>query len=248
MISGIYKWTSPNGKSYIGQAQNLKKRKREFLTKEIYTSKGSAIDNARHKYKDFTKWSYEILEECAVEELNEKEIYWIAFYNTYNDGYNSTIGGDSTKGRKMEEWQKEICRKTLQKTRESGKLDNWYKSEKLKSLTSQKFKGRTFTDEQKKQISDSLKEYFANNTISEETRKKLSEVAKKRFETGWVNKGQIHAVSKPVQQFDLEGNLLNTYSSMNQAAKAINKKDAKQISKCCRGLRDNVYGYIWKYK
>ena len=72
MISGIYKWTSPNGKSYIGQAQNLKKRKREFLTKEIYTSKGSAIDNARHKYKDFTKWSYEILEECAVEEINEK--------------------------------------------------------------------------------------------------------------------------------------------------------------------------------
>jgi len=64
MNTGIYKWTSPSGKYYIGQAINLKRRYREFTTNPfnyVYTSEGSAIDNARRKYSDFTKWNYEIL-------------------------------------------------------------------------------------------------------------------------------------------------------------------------------------------
>ena len=53
MNSGIYKWTSPNGKSYIGLSVNLKKRKKQFLKfKIIYTSKVSAIDNAMQKYNN----------------------------------------------------------------------------------------------------------------------------------------------------------------------------------------------------
>ena len=36
----------------------------------------------------------EILEECPKEKLNEKEIYWIKFYNSYKKGYNGTEGGE----------------------------------------------------------------------------------------------------------------------------------------------------------
>jgi len=63
-MTGIYKWTSPSGKYYIGQAINLERRYKEFTTNPfnyVYTSEGSAIDNARRKYSDFTKWNYEIL-------------------------------------------------------------------------------------------------------------------------------------------------------------------------------------------
>jgi hypothetical protein len=36
------------------------------------------------------------LEECLRAELDEKEIYYIALYNTYKEGYNETTGGQGT--------------------------------------------------------------------------------------------------------------------------------------------------------
>lgn len=50
-----------------------------------------------------------------------------------------------------------------------------------------------------------------------------------------------------VQQFDLNNNLLNTFSSYADAAVAINKPSgAPHISECARGLRNTAYGFIWK--
>ena len=102
---GIYKWTSPSGKYYIGQAVNLERRKKEFTTNPetyTYTSENSAIDRARRKYSDFTKWNYEILQYCEVDQLDELEIKYINEYNSTNSqlGYNCTKGGDGTKGTK----------------------------------------------------------------------------------------------------------------------------------------------------
>ena len=33
------------------------------------------------------------LEKCEISKLNEREKYYISLYNSYNDGYNNTIGG-----------------------------------------------------------------------------------------------------------------------------------------------------------
>lgn len=41
---------------------------------------------------------YEVLEECGYKELNDREIYWIKYYNSYNNGYNMTLGGESNRG------------------------------------------------------------------------------------------------------------------------------------------------------
>lgn len=35
-----------------------------------------------------------IIEECPVDKLNEREVYWIQQYNSYNDGYNAALGGE----------------------------------------------------------------------------------------------------------------------------------------------------------
>jgi len=35
------------------------------------------------------------LEECPKELLDEREIYWIKYYNTFENGYNLTVGGNS---------------------------------------------------------------------------------------------------------------------------------------------------------
>ena len=89
---GIYKITNNiNGKIYIGQSNNIKRRFSEHQTKGS-TSK-IPVDEAISKYgkENFT---FEIIEECSVEELNEKETKWITYFNSIEEGYNCSLGGE----------------------------------------------------------------------------------------------------------------------------------------------------------
>ena len=36
----------------------------------------------------------EEIEECDDNIVNEREVYWIKFYNSYHNGYNATYGGE----------------------------------------------------------------------------------------------------------------------------------------------------------
>ena len=100
-MTGIYKFTNViTNKSYIGQSIDIKNRK--------MTHKCCAFNkNAHNYYCQFYKaireyglenFTFDILEECEVEKLNEREIYWIAFYDTFHNGYNMTEGGQGFKG------------------------------------------------------------------------------------------------------------------------------------------------------
>ncbi len=100
MSIGIYKYTNKiNGNSYIGQSINIEQRYQQHLfdAKNLATRKGTAIDKAIAKY-GIENFTFEILEECPKEQLNEREKYWINFYDTYNNGYNLTSGGDAVRG------------------------------------------------------------------------------------------------------------------------------------------------------
>ena len=54
-------------------------------------------------------------------------------------------------------------------------------------------------------------------------------------------------LSKPVLQFDLNGNLIKEYPSIIEAERQTGFNNA-HISKCCLGKRKTAYKYIWKYK
>ena len=89
-ICGIYKITNlKNGKSYIGQSIDIYNRWHEH---KYADNKPSIIHLAIRKY-GFDNFLFEIIEKCSKEELDEKEIYWINYYDTFNNGYNLTIGG-----------------------------------------------------------------------------------------------------------------------------------------------------------
>lgn len=40
------------------------------------------------------KFHISLVEECTIENLNEREQYWINQYDSYKNGYNATLGGD----------------------------------------------------------------------------------------------------------------------------------------------------------
>ena len=88
----IYKITNHvNGKSYIGQTiTSINTRMLKHFSNAKKATTG--IDYAIQKYG---KENFEIEQvcECANENLDDLERYYIQYYNTYNDGYNLTTGG-----------------------------------------------------------------------------------------------------------------------------------------------------------
>lgn len=95
---GIYKITNQlNGKIYIGQSNDIIRRWNYYKNPPNSLGYKSLIIAAIQKY-GIDNFKFEVIEECSVEELNVKEIYWIAFYDSYNNGYNLTRGGDHNIG------------------------------------------------------------------------------------------------------------------------------------------------------
>ena len=91
----IYKITNTiNGKSYIGQTiQNVKERfYQHCATKCSKAVSNMAIHRAINKYGK-SNFTVEVIEEIDSTNLNDRERYWIKYYNSYNNGYNSTKGG-----------------------------------------------------------------------------------------------------------------------------------------------------------
>lgn len=82
----IYKTTNLiNGKFYIGKDKHNNPK---------YFGSGKILKQALKKYgvENFTK---EIIEECSDEKCwLEREIYWIQYYDSINNGYNIASGGN----------------------------------------------------------------------------------------------------------------------------------------------------------
>ena len=97
------------------------------------------------------------------DDIDEREIYWIKYYDSFNNGYNSTIGGKggNTYAKKTEEEMKIIGQKISKaisgskngnKGQYVGKLNSMYgkhHTEETKRTISKKLKGRKLTEEDK---------------------------------------------------------------------------------------------------
>jgi len=84
-----------NEKQYVGQTiQPLNRRWAHHIwASNNQPNKSWKLYNAIRKY-GADNFSIMLLEECANSELNEREQYWIKELDTYNLGYNLTLGGE----------------------------------------------------------------------------------------------------------------------------------------------------------
>lgn len=100
-VGYIYKITNNiNGKSYIGQTKHFYEyRWNEHKCR--YLNKNSKAYNIS-LYRAFRKYGinnflFEVIEECDISNLNKREMFWIKHFNTFDGGYNETLGGDGSK-------------------------------------------------------------------------------------------------------------------------------------------------------
>ena len=100
-MMGIYKITNNiNNKVYIGQSINIEKRIKQHFWKakcEKDISFNSILHKAIRKY-GAENFSWEVLQECSIEEIDELEQKYIKEYNSISpNGYNILIGGQKNR-------------------------------------------------------------------------------------------------------------------------------------------------------
>lgn len=167
-IVGIYKITSPSNKIYIGQSKNI-------YSRWIRSYNRMDCKKQPHLYNSLLKYGannhkFEILETCELEELNEKEIYYINLFNSTNKetGLNHRLGGNG----------KIVCESTIEKMRKNamGNKNMLGKkhSEATKAKISKNRKNKLHSEFTKKVMSEKRK----GTKLSEETKKKISECNK----------------------------------------------------------------------
>jgi group I intron endonuclease len=142
----IYKATNlVNEKSYIGQTiRTLKLRKKQHAWYALYNRDNTYFHSALRKY-GVENFDWEVIDECVnAESLNKMEIYYIGYYDTYNNGYNLTLGGSNL-----------MSEKVKKKISEANKGKKH--SEETKRKISQTEKGKKLSEETRRKISEAFK-------------------------------------------------------------------------------------------
>ena len=92
---GIYMFEHKiNHKKYIGQSINIAKRKWQHIHSPSPYSK---FDDIFHQ-QGINNFNFSIIEICTADKLDEREKYWISYYNSIQDGYNLIQGGNCYRG------------------------------------------------------------------------------------------------------------------------------------------------------
>ena len=166
---GIYKITSPSNKIYIGKSIDIEKRRKTYV--RLNCKSQTKLYNSFLKYS-FQKHLFQIIEECSIELLNEREKYYVDFYNTFNTklGLNIRDGGGNSAN--ISEEQKEKISNSLK-----GKKHSQERIEKNRNSQL----GKTLTEEHKLKIKLNNTKPNLGKKASLETRLKqsLSHLGKK---------------------------------------------------------------------
>lgn len=222
----IYKITNPKEKIYIGQSINIKKR---FLEYKALNCKFQRI-----LYNSFLKYGvenhkFEVIEECNIDLLNERERYWQDFYNCVSKyGLN--------------------CR--LTKTNDKSGI----MSDESKLLMSKCRIGikRNITDESRKKMSERVKgnknpmfgnkkelNPFYGKKHSQETKLKISEL--KLGENNF-----FYGKKRPEHSAKMSGINHFNYGKKNDIISNINKQRVglkNSLSKIILDLKSGIYYY-----
>lgn len=108
---GIYKITSPNNRVYIGQSRNIETR---FKSYKALDCKEQILLYRSFKKYGVDKHTFEIVEECKLKDLNDRERHWQEFYNVTDKdkGLNCVLVKTDEKPRK-------VSKQTLKRMSES---------------------------------------------------------------------------------------------------------------------------------
>lgn len=177
----IYKITNVKTQMcYIGQTRSHRKNKTKYrrfgflgrfkdhISEALNNTKKNQckyLNNAIRMSKD--DFTVELLESCKVQELDERERYYISFYHSlYPTGYNLTSGGSTLESVSVE------LNSPLEPTKKRGRNAGFNHTDETKAKMkeslgrmSSRLKQMASTDERKDKVSTTIKEYYDNHKV-----------------------------------------------------------------------------------
>jgi group I intron endonuclease len=272
ILGFIYTITAPDGAVYVGQTLCVKKRKYQY--KKLAFTKQIKLWNSCQKYNWNPSETFKVIEECLCGEdkvyLNEREIYWVSYFDSFRNGLNCTEGGSGQVGRIWTEEQRETQRRI---TIENGsgftkgnKLTLGRKlSEEHKNKISESNKGRESynkgketSKEVKEKISNAVsgeKNGFYGKTHTPESIEKIisanlgrkhSDETKMKMSKSSKRMYYTHFYGKAVMQYDINNNFIKKYSSIKEASVETGCSSPRIID-VCKGNRRQTGNFIWRY-
>jgi group I intron endonuclease len=233
---GIYKITNPKGKIYIGQSVNIESRKRVYSYFNSYkNSIGPVLTNSFKKYS-WKNHIFEIIEECSIEQLNERETYWKQYYLNQMNGdwkqvmfcnLHDTGGGPLSKKTKQKISQNKIGTsgypKGVKRPKEFGE-----------KISSHPTRNKKISDGNKGKLKPQIGQILQGIPLTEQHKKNISNSSKGKTRN-----------NKPILQYDLEGNFIKEWIGRTEAKKWLGSGD---IAGCLSGKQKQAGGFIWKLK
>ena len=230
----VYRHTSPSGKVYIGITTQTPKVRWQY---------GNGYKSCKLFYNTIIKYGWEnIKHEILFSNIDEGrakdlEINLIKHYKNLGISLNITDGGDGTLGMQWTPEMREKLRisKLGSKASESTKKRMREVRAGTNKGENNPMWGRTHSEETKRKMSISRRgpnNWRYGSHITEMERVKFREAQK---------------TCKSVIQLDADNVIIKEFASIREAAKYIGAKPS-HISECCRGIRNKVKNYKWKYK
>jgi group I intron endonuclease len=257
-IIGIYRIINPKGKIYIGQSSNIKNRWDKY--KRLNCKNQHKLLNSLSKYGP-DNHVFEVIEECSIEQLLILEVFYkqqiinelgwenVLFHYIYDLGTGGPMLEETKKKISESNKGKKLSEETRKKISESpNRIENIRKAKLGKPLPSaresnlgnQYRKGKKMSLESKEKISKSNK----GRKHSEEIKKNMGAPKGGKHSKKSIEQ-KIKSLSKPIIQYDLEGNFIKEWESIKQAK--ITTKSTN-IPANLSGKIKQTNGYIWKYK
>lgn len=227
----VYKITNIiNNKNYIGiTTRGLENRWKEHLS--VANNQNSKDYNALFKkaIRKYGKENFkiELLENCnSIENMKEKEKFYIAKYNSYafspnGWGYNSTMGGDGVFG---------YGKAVVMIDPLTCELEEYFNT----IAEAESFYGRGVLECCKNYQNSHFKKIFLYyEDYKDKTLKEIQDIIDSRLNI--------------ISQLDLNGNFIKNWYSSTEVKKQLNYSQAN-ISSCCIGTRKQANGYQWCYR
>lgn len=228
----IYCYTNKiNNHKYIGQTNNIERRKREHKCSTLNPNREDYNLLFHKKLREYgiENFTFEILEEIDSNDnnlINEREIYWIKELNSFvrNGGYNLTFGGEGTRiERKISNKEAEEIKILLENGFSTTEICNKYQI--INSYLSMINNGIYFYD---KNRTYPIHKYYKTDQDYEELINllKYSELSLKQI-SDKLNIG--YSTIKKINQGTLRKGLCNEYPVRNKSVYQMRADRVKEL-------------------
>ena len=246
----IYKITNNlNQKLYIGLTTKTRPTDRfsqhrylamhpEQEASESYLHKAMRVDGINN-------FSFEVIEECSNDKLEEREQYWIAYYHTYIkdplcNGYNLTKGGEGTIGFSRIQSEEE-------KQHKSEKMIQYYKEHPEKIEEARQRTLKLWDDEEyRKRVTESNKKFYEEHP--DILKGENNPMYGKKHTEEALAKIKAHAATRKqkIAQLDKDTlEIIQVFDGIKDAEKALGVSHG-WLSKATRQGKV-AYGFRWKF-